>query len=613
MLDSNLFRRCWDFVVFLLLVYTATILPFRMCFFEFRIPTAHPYNKQWIQCEYPMEALFIVDLVINFFFSYHDEEGNEVTDLRRIARRYLSSYFVLNFIACVPFDVFESEDDSHSHINRSLRLSRLQRLSRLMRLLRLMRIAKLVRMVNTTTIVRDLMSHRGVRIINFAGALTFSVHIFACLWYACAALHQDYEETWVWRREVWSGKQMVPLTEKGPLQQWGNAMYFVLTVFTTVGFGDISALTLAEIAYVCIAMLCGAVVNSIILSHVIDVLTSVDQKARDVGDQLQVVADFAVHAELSPNIRDEISQWVSGGKSASVGFDRKKMKELLTNGALPRKFISRLPKAIFKGELYQNSFVQISSCFYAHGIPSRLPLLIALDARMRYFDAKEVVYNLGDHGWTVFFVLHGTFADIGHPTNEGGIAELPIANSPVTEGEWDDDEVLASPYRLFGRRSYFGEAEVVLNRTPWRCTYARCESGGCLLGLAKQHVLELMEVFPQAATAWRSAAIRREQQRRRLLQELRSAWDYKYLACQTIQRFIRQRVLHESEGLATDVPLALRGPVRPERGFLPQTVVELSVRLDARIDGLSAEMQNVKAILQDIRWTLSKSGSHVRL
>ncbi|CAK9038711.1 unnamed protein product [Durusdinium trenchii] len=51
-------------------------------------------------------------------------------------------------------------------------------------------------------------------------------------------------------------------TLQSPEVQWLHSFYFVLTVFTTVGFGDMSAFTEAEIGYVCFTMLLGAIVNS---------------------------------------------------------------------------------------------------------------------------------------------------------------------------------------------------------------------------------------------------------------------------------------------------------------------------------------------------------------
>jgi len=630
--ERNKGRKAWDLLVFLLLFYTATVLPFRLCFIEFRIPTSHPCNKDWIKLEYAMDVLFVFDLILPFFFSYRDRHGKEVVDPWLIARRYLCSYFVLNFIACVPFEQFDqSSQEGESSVNKGLRLTRMQRMTRLIRLLRLLRLTKLVRIIVESPVWHYVQSLRGVRIVNFFCALTFAVHIFACFWYICAALHEDHMETWVARRIVWSGGLEVPLVEKGPIEQWGNAMYFVLTVFTTVGFGDMSALTPGEIFYVCLTMVAGAVVNSLILSEVITVLTTVDQTARDVNDQLRLVGDFAIHTQLDRDVKHKINAWISTGKAARVGFDRARMKELLTSSALPRNLIAVLPKTVFSGELYENRLVQVTRDGSTQRIPSRLPLFIALDAQLRYFDSGEVVYNYGDHAWSVFLVLQGTFADVGHPTPTGGISDVSYGtmdavteSSSVILGEHCEVAAL-SPYRLFGRRSYFGEAEVVLRQSLQRYTYARCESGGCLLVLQKDIVFELMVVFPRAGEAWRRAAVRREYHRMDLLSRLIHIGNYKCLASQTIQRFVRHRLFNNSEESASRSTVmradAYRG--RAKESFrrhapcIPQCDVEMSARVDARVDGLCAEMKDmrdsmqrqvadIQATLLDIRRDLSK-------
>merc|ERR1712032_329852 len=105
------------------------------------IPTSHPCNKDWIKAEYALDVLFVIDLIVTFFFSYRDKQGKEIVDPCKIAWRYLSTYFVLNFIACIPFEIFDQSSESgESSVNRGLRLTRMQRLSRLIRLLRLMRL-----------------------------------------------------------------------------------------------------------------------------------------------------------------------------------------------------------------------------------------------------------------------------------------------------------------------------------------------------------------------------------------------------------------------------------------------------------------------------------------
>lgn len=113
------------------------------------------------------------------------------------------------------------------------------------------------------------------------------VHILACGWYLCAALHEVPADTWVMRRVL--DAEGATVVDREPFDQWLNAMYFVLTVFTTVGFGDMFAVTNGEIVYVCITMGVGAVVHSIIISEVINVVTSSDQMNVFVMKQRELI------------------------------------------------------------------------------------------------------------------------------------------------------------------------------------------------------------------------------------------------------------------------------------------------------------------------------------
>merc|ERR1719277_2401152 len=117
---------------------------------------------------------------------------------------------------------------------------------------------------------------RLVRCVNFCVGLFWIVHLVACGWYLVAGVHDDPAETWVGRRQtgrVTSTGEMEVLTDSNSFEQWVHSMYFVLTVFTTVGFGDISAVTSGEIVYVILVMLVGAVVHSIIIGNVINLIS----------------------------------------------------------------------------------------------------------------------------------------------------------------------------------------------------------------------------------------------------------------------------------------------------------------------------------------------------
>lgn len=72
------------------------------------------------------------------------------------------------------------------------------------------------------------------------------------------------------------------------------------------------------------------------------------------------------------------------------------------------------------------------------------------------------------------------------------------------------------PYQIFCRRSYFGDAEVLLNSSA-RTGSVRCESDGSMLVFDKHDLVELMAEFPRHIWILRKAALRRETARKSLL------------------------------------------------------------------------------------------------
>jgi hypothetical protein len=63
-------------------------------------------------------------------------------------------------------------------------------------------------------------------------------------------------------------------------------MYFVLTTFTTVGFGDINGVTLPERLYCVMLMLVGAVAFSFSISSLSSMLSALDTRSAQLRERL---------------------------------------------------------------------------------------------------------------------------------------------------------------------------------------------------------------------------------------------------------------------------------------------------------------------------------------
>jgi len=436
-------------------------------------------------------------------------------------------------------------------------------------------------------------SLRGVRVLNFFFGLVWAVHLLACGWYLTAALHDNHLRTWVARRVVDDSEpeRILTLLDESSFTQWAHAMYFVLTVFTTVGFGDISAVTTGEILYVCFTMIVGAVVHSIIVSEMINTITSVDQTAAWRSKQKELVETWAGQVDLNQNTTRALVRWTKHSETMKQGYDRDEMRKLLTNCTLPNNLLTEVSTGVFSGRLMENAFITGWHKFQSF-VPLRFPLLLALAMTQRFAQRGEVVYYCYDHAWNLYLVMSGTFANIAKPADQGGVSELPpkmvranevgaadestpkstktVGSTPKTgasesslrasfamdlalESSREDfhavmgmeEKATLYPYQLFGAGNYFGEAEIFVEQRP-RQSSVRCEGnkavGGTLLVLHKNDVCAIGEEFPHIAWMWRSAARRREVHRKAMLNRLTRGRSYRHFAAWTIQRVVRRRL-----------------------------------------------------------------------
>jgi len=634
--EKNPVRLLWTVVVVCLLVYVASAFLYRFTFCTFHIgPNGiEPIGENdpvWKGIDLAVDVLFWLDLFIAFFMTYKDSRGREVDSLCSIAKKYLSFYFWINLLACLPeqsfaaiFEAQAAEDPAETSQGvdfRVARVYRLQRISRLARLARVTRLFKLAQIMSTSHLWKRFQALRGVRVVNFIAGLVWALHLLACGWYLCAALHDDVTQTWVARRSV--NVDGTSLLEAAPFEQWLVAMYFVLTVFTTVGFGDISAGTEAEIGYVALTMLVGAVVHSIIISEVIGIVTSTDEVQKVVEKQLALIEAFTAHTNLAPDTSKEMKSEISfraKNWAMSFGFDKSEMKDLITGKYMPRWLIAKIPQSLFDGHLLKNNFLHSIG-----NMPPRMPCLLALHLMSCDFEAGEVIYQMGDYPFNLFLVVNGTFAYVARATPQGGIDAME-PDEPKQLGSGDAGEVLKSfslrkpsmsrqpsgpavcssasaqhlfPYRLYSQTAYFGDIEMLAGKL--RSSTARCERRGTALTLHKKDFADISEMFPHFYSAWVSRSRHSEAFRAASLAKLNLGVSYRNLAALKIQQFLR----------------AKRGQGEPARGANARKLSEISCQQALRggnraVPAPAAQGGEAQATLESLRQEIAGLRQEVR-
>ena len=100
LLPDNKLRMYWNLVTLVLLLYTASFVPYRTAFI---VDTSDALGA-W---EWVVDALFMFDLLVNFISAYENSDKNIEVRLRLIAKNYVTTWFAFDLMAVFPFQVLE--------------------------------------------------------------------------------------------------------------------------------------------------------------------------------------------------------------------------------------------------------------------------------------------------------------------------------------------------------------------------------------------------------------------------------------------------------------------------------------------------------------------------
>ena len=83
---------------------------------------------------YSNTFIFMLDIVLGFRKAYLNEKsGIECRDPKKIAKRYLGKYFIIDLLSAIPFDFFLDSQEAYSFLIlfplfKTLRLYRLKKI-----------------------------------------------------------------------------------------------------------------------------------------------------------------------------------------------------------------------------------------------------------------------------------------------------------------------------------------------------------------------------------------------------------------------------------------------------------------------------------------------------
>lgn len=167
----------WNIFIMIILIITCIITPLRLAMV---FPTEQE-TLGWKVLQYSIDVCFLIDIMVIFNTGIYNEYMEYNTDRKTIARTYLQSWFFVDVISILPFDLL-LQASSMSGLMRIARISRLYKLLKLTRLLKVVRLMKdQSKILNSISSILPV-SRGFERLYYFLLIFLVMCHIISCLW-----------------------------------------------------------------------------------------------------------------------------------------------------------------------------------------------------------------------------------------------------------------------------------------------------------------------------------------------------------------------------------------------------------------------------------------------
>ena len=222
--QDNIYKRYFDAILLIVTLFAALEVPLHLS-----LKYHPPHWIQVINLIYPF--LFTIDIIVAFFTTI-TVDGQEVTSKKTIAIKYLRSWFIVDLIAAIPFDLIFSEGylSEASNAARSLRLFS-PRYIQILLLVRMLRIYHIFPFLERTK-KKELLNPGLVRLFFTIFVVLIIAHWVACGWLALGKIDDKLDH----------------------YSNYLKALYWCITTITTIGYGDITPTTNGQTIYTMFAV-----------------------------------------------------------------------------------------------------------------------------------------------------------------------------------------------------------------------------------------------------------------------------------------------------------------------------------------------------------------------
>ncbi|KAL2087000.1 hypothetical protein ACEWY4_018059 [Coilia grayii] len=316
------FKTTWDWVILILTFYTAIMVPYNVSF------KTKQNNVTWLVVDSIVDVIFLVDIVLNFHTTFVGPGGEVISDPKLIRMNYVKTWFVIDLLSCLPYDVinaFENVDEGISSLFSSLKVVRLLRLGRVARKL------------------DHYIEYGAAVLVLLVCVFGLAAHWLACIWFSIGDYEVIDEDANMVRTDSWlyllSETMGTPYRfnasgtgrwEGGPNKDsvYITSLYFTMTSLTSIGFGNIAPTTDGEKTFAVAMMMIGSLLYATIFGNVTNIFQQMYANTNRYHEMLNSVRDFLKLYQVPKGLSERVMDYIVSTWSMSRGIDTDKVLQI---------------------------------------------------------------------------------------------------------------------------------------------------------------------------------------------------------------------------------------------------------------------------------------------
>uniref|UniRef100_A0A672NX51 Potassium channel, voltage gated eag related subfamily H, member 7 n=1 Tax=Sinocyclocheilus grahami TaxID=75366 RepID=A0A672NX51_SINGR len=384
------FKAVWDWLILLLVIYTAVFTPYSAAFLLNDVE-----EQKRRECGYScsplnvvdlmVDIMFIVDILINFRTTYVNTNEEVVSHPAKIAVHYFKGWFFIDMVAAIPFDllIFEGGSEETTTLIGLLKTARL---------LRLVRVARKL----------DRYSEYGAAVLMLLMCIfALIAHWLACIWYAIGNVEKHYLDHtigWLDNLAISIGKEYNGTDlSSGPSikDKYVTALYFTFSSLTSVGFGNVSPNTNSEKIFSICVMLIGSLMYASIFGNVSAIIQRLYSGTARYHLQMLRVKEFIRFHQIPNPLRQRLEEYFQHAWTYTNGIDMNMV-------------LKGFPECLQADICLHLNESLLQSCKAFHGATKGCLRALAMRFKTTHAPPGDTLVHCGDVLTALYFVARGS-------------------------------------------------------------------------------------------------------------------------------------------------------------------------------------------------------------